>query len=34
MNLFARLITAPRLWRDPALAFTFRRAWRTAARFA
>jgi hypothetical protein len=29
-----RLITALRLWRDPALHFDLRRAWRTAGRFA
>ena len=29
-----RLIIALRMWRDPGLAYTLRRAWRSAARFA
>jgi len=29
-----RLIVTLRLWRDPVLSFNFRRAWRSAARFA
>lgn len=29
-----RLITALRLWRDPYLFFSWRRAWRTAGRLS
>lgn len=32
--MMRRLLYTFRFWRDPALAFTWRRAWRTARRYS